>query len=193
MRIVKILVMVCAAALAAPSFASVVYNFSLAAPTAKIKTATGSIEITDEAAASGQVFFRFCDTSMSCPVSVPNSPVLEFNFLVNQGDVVGGLRLIPTTGFSSYGTMQWNGVLDVSFDIVNSSISNLYLKASDGTQLVMFSGRDFSYVADGGACQSSQCFASGSFAVTAADIPEPATPALLLATLGAVALWRRRS
>lgn len=176
--------------LAASSLASagVIYTWRTTALSPTITSATGFIELTEAAVASGRVSYTapFCD-EFPCDLSDPDSPILRFGFMVNNHTSSAiNIDLIAGTGYNLS-----NPSFDAGIILVDGQITGigLYINTLDST---LWIGGDsiISFSSDADNCHTPCMGAEGQF--VRADIPEPAPLALLgLAGLGA-ALARRR-
>lgn len=154
--------------------AGVVYHWRSSATTPDMRTVSGLIELSDAAVASGHVSYRApaCDP-WPCSLADPASPILRFSFEVNAHmQSALDIDLLAGTG---YGFPMPS--FDADFDVGAGRIGNLNLFVNSINSTVRI-GDDviawFSSDADN--CYFGCSGAQGQF--VAADIPEPATPAL---------------
>lgn len=168
--------------------AGVVYTWRTSALSPSIASATGFIELTEAAVASGLVNYRapFC-SQFPCDLSDPDSPILRFGFTVNNHSSSAlNIDLVAGTGYNLETPSFDAGILLVDGRITDIE---LYVNTLDST--LWLSGNTIvSFSSDTDNCHTPCMGAQGQFVPV--GLPEPAPLALLgLAGLGA-ALARRR-
>jgi hypothetical protein len=168
--------------------AGVVYTWQTTATSSSIYSATGFIELSDAAVASGVVNYaaRGC-ADYPCDLSDPGSPILRFGFNVNYG-VHSALDINPVTG---EGYHFESPTFDVALRIVGNTLVIDQLDVNTMFATLWLSGTRINrFSSDTDICLTGCDGAEGRF--VANQVPEPATLALFGLGIGGAVLARRR-
>lgn len=170
--------------------AGVIYTWRTAAATPDMRSMSGFIELSDEAAASGHVRYQApsCDP-WPCSLADPASPILRFGFEVNTHIPSAlALDLVAGTGYD-FGMPSF----DADFDVGAGRIANLSLFVNTLTSTLRIGGDAIEWFSsDADNCYFGCAGAQGRFVT--ADIPEPGSMALFaLALLAGLTAPGRRS